>query len=120
MIYSRSVVLAERFYSKLDFNVIFRLPPDGEPGYLSLRRGDAELGIVSAAWPREQLGLDTGTEPRFELFVYVDDVDATIESFRESLIKEPQDMPWGERIAYIRDPDGNPVALAAPSSSATP
>jgi lactoylglutathione lyase len=23
-------------------------------------------------------------------------------------------MPWGERQAYIADPDGNPVALATP------
>ncbi len=22
-------------------------------------------------------------------------------------------MPWGERVAYVADPDGNPVALAA-------
>jgi lactoylglutathione lyase len=23
-------------------------------------------------------------------------------------------MPWGERQAYVSDPDGNPVALATP------
>jgi lactoylglutathione lyase len=49
--------------------------------------------------------------------VYVDDLDATIAKLRDRLLREPQDMPWGERIAYVRDPDNNPVALVvAPSS----
>jgi len=25
-------------------------------------------------------------------------------------------MPWGERVGYVSDPDGNPVAVAAPST----
>ena len=28
------------------------------------------------------------------------------------VLAEPEDMPWGERMAYVSDPDGNPVALA--------
>ena len=56
-------------------------------------------------------------EPGFELFVYVDDVDAEAKRFQSALLKPPVNMPWGERIAYVRDPDGNPVALAAPISS---
>ena len=27
---------------------------------------------------------------------------------------EPADQPWGERIAYLEDPDGNLVMLTAP------
>lgn len=27
---------------------------------------------------------------------------------------EPADMFWGERVAYVADPEGNLVALAAP------
>ncbi|MFD6216230.1 VOC family protein, partial [Nocardia salmonicida] len=29
------------------------------------------------------------------------------------ILRSPIDMPWGERIAYVSDPDGNPVALAS-------
>jgi lactoylglutathione lyase len=29
-----------------------------------------------------------------------------------TVLREPTDMPWGERVAYVTDPDGNPVALA--------
>jgi lactoylglutathione lyase len=31
-------------------------------------------------------------------------------------LQEPADMPWGERIAYVSDPDDNPVALAVAAS----
>jgi lactoylglutathione lyase len=118
VIYSRSVVDAERFYASLGFEETFRMPAEGEPGYVSLRRGQAELGLVSGEWPRDQLGVEAGTQPRFELFVYVDDVDATLERHRDSVLREAQDMPWGERVGYVRDPDGNPVALAAPTATA--
>jgi hypothetical protein len=34
--------------------------------------------MVSAEWLREQLGLTVGAQPRFEMFVYVDDVDVAV------------------------------------------
>ena len=49
------------------------------------------------------------------MFVYVDDLDACVETLRADgvrIFSEPQDMPWGERLSYVSDPDGNPVALA--------
>jgi len=33
------------------------------------------------------------------------------------VLREPEDMPWGERIAAVADPDGNPVALCAERTS---
>jgi lactoylglutathione lyase len=46
------------------------------------------------------------------MYVYVDDVDAMLASLAGvPVLREPADMPWGERIATITDPDGNPVAL---------
>jgi lactoylglutathione lyase len=113
VIYSRTVAEAEQFYLSFGFQETFRLPPEGEPGYVSLRRGESELGIVSAEYPRDQLGVTIGAEPRFELFIYVDDVDAEAERLRDVMLSQPRDMPWGERLAYVRDPDGNPIALAA-------
>jgi lactoylglutathione lyase len=53
------------------------------------------------------------------MFVYVEDVDATVDEFKRSgvrVLRDPQDMPWGERVGYVSDPEGNPVAMAtAPS-----
>jgi len=113
VIWSRAVGRAQQFYLRLGFEETYRQPAEGEPGYVSLRRGESELGIVSTDWPRDHLGIATGTEPRFELYIYVDDVDATMSEFQDALLKEAQDMPWGERVGYLRDPDGNPVVLAA-------
>jgi lactoylglutathione lyase len=111
VMYSRDVPKAQRFYAELGFEEMFRMPAEGEAGYVSLRRGTADLGIVDAGWPRDQLGVRMGAEPRFELYVYVENIDATVERLGAALLKAPEDMPWGERIAYVRDPDGNPVAL---------
>ncbi|HLM28499.1 MAG TPA: VOC family protein [Acidimicrobiales bacterium] len=55
-----------------------------------------------------------------EMFVYVDDLDATIDELRgrgSAVLREPTDMPWGERVGYVTDPDGNPVALATAASA---
>ena len=74
-----------------------------------------EVAVVAAAWPDEQYGAPVGDGVRFELFVYVDGVDRLVEEMRAAgltVLREPTDMPWGERVAYVTDPDGNPVALA--------
>jgi hypothetical protein len=82
---------------------------------VALRRGDAELAVVAGEWARDQYGLTVGDGPRFEMFVYADDVDGLLADLRAegiTVLRDPADMPWGERIASIADPDGNPVTLA--------
>ena len=61
-------------------------------------------------------GVEPGPGPRGELFVYVEDVDATVASLRDAgarVVREPADMPWGERVGFVADPEGNLVSLAA-------
>jgi lactoylglutathione lyase len=117
VIYATRVAATAEFYERLGFVRHFELPLQGEPGYVGLRRGSHELAVVDAAWPAEQYGRGLGTGPRFEMFIYVEDVDETITRLRivTEVLREPADMPWGERIAYIVDPEGNPVAVAAPT-----
>jgi steroid delta-isomerase-like uncharacterized protein len=115
VVYSREVERSVGFYRRLGFEPHFRFQPDGEAGYVSLRRGDTDLGIVAAEWPEQRIGVEVGSKPRFELFVYVDDVDQTVGELRGAgvpVLREPEDMPWGERTAYVADPDGNPVTVA--------
>jgi lactoylglutathione lyase len=60
-------------------------------------------------------GVEPGLGPRHELFVYVDDVDSAVSELRvrgASVLREPADMPWGERVAFVTDPEGNVVSLA--------
>jgi lactoylglutathione lyase len=116
IVYASSVEATVAFYEQLGFESHFRFPAEGDPGYVGMRRGTDGLGVVDARWPAEQYGRPSGSGPRFEMFVYVDDVDHMVARLgeRSTVLRQPADMPWGERIAYLCDPDGNPVALAAP------
>jgi lactoylglutathione lyase len=43
-----------------------------------------------------------------------DDLEATVARLTEAkvtVLPEAEDTPWGERIATVADPEGNPVAL---------
>ena len=90
--------------------VTYRFPPDGEPGYVSLRPGRSELGIGR----QDQPGVLTND--RITLWVYADDCDAALDTLRSGgvqVVQEPLDQPWGERTAIVADPDGNRVIVAA-------
>jgi predicted enzyme related to lactoylglutathione lyase len=59
----------------------------------------------------------TGAAPRILPSIGVDDVDETlgrVEALGGSVRGAPNDMPWVQRVAHIRDPDGNPVNLTQP------
>ena len=120
VIYASNVERATSFYERLGFEKHYQFPPDGEAGYVGLRRNDTNLGIVHESSPRQMIGQSMGDGPRFDLFVYVDHLGAAVESMRGAgvpVLREAEDMPWGERIAFVADPDGNPVTLAASASS---
>jgi lactoylglutathione lyase len=115
VVYAADVSASAGFWERLGFERFFQLPEEGVPGYVGLRRGDTELAVVAQDWPRDQYGLRLGDGPRFEMFVYVDDVDALVPKLRAdgvTVLNDPADMPWGERVAAVADPDGNPVSLA--------
>jgi lactoylglutathione lyase len=103
------------FYRRLGFDETVRLNgPDGRVGYVGLSRGAAELAVTSVESPRTLAGVEPSPGPRGELFVYVEDLDATVDALRgtATIHKEAADMPWGERIAFLADPEGNLVTLA--------
>lgn len=60
-------------------------------------------------------------KPDGEEGVDVDDVDEVVSSLRAqgmTILREAADMPWGERLAYVTDPEGNP--WRSPALSASP
>jgi lactoylglutathione lyase len=116
VLYAKDVAAVAGFYARLGFREHVRMPaPDGSPGYVGMARDGAELAVTSEDSPRTLAGIEPGPGPRHELFVYVDDVDASVAELREAgatVIREPVDMPWGERVAFVADPEGNMVSLA--------
>ncbi len=116
VVYASDVERAATFWELIGFTRHVQLPDTGHPGYVGLRRAEGELAVTSAEWATERYGMRLGEGPRFEMYVYVDNLDELVESLRRrgvSVLRDPDDMPWGERIATVSDPDGNPVALCA-------
>jgi predicted enzyme related to lactoylglutathione lyase len=96
-----------RFYEQLGFSQTYQFPPEGEPGFVSMERGTSSIGIGAGG---------ASGEEAFSYWVYVDDVDAALATLRASgaaVVAEPEDQPWGERLARVRDPAGNLVHLGA-------
>lgn len=120
VLYAQDVELVAGFYARLGFEEHFRLAGDtGDAGFIALRREAAELGVTAEASPRLLAGVEPGPGPRHEFFVYVDDVDDVpneLQSAGAVTLRDPADMPWGERLAFVQDPEGNVVALAMPAA----
>ena len=94
----------------------YRFPED-DPVFVTLRLGESEIGIggVTDA-PLHGRPQRPAAGHRVELCVYVDDVDDAVGAARAAgveVVTEPADQPWGERVAYVADPDGNLVLLTA-------
>ncbi len=117
VVYSPDVQRSARFWEALGFERFVELPGgDEEPGYVGLRRGPAELAVTHIEWARQRYGLEISGGARFEMYVYVEDLEGLVSRLRAGgvrVLREPEDMPWGERIATVADPAGNPVALCA-------
>jgi predicted enzyme related to lactoylglutathione lyase len=85
-----------------------RHPEDGPVFYAGLRVGDSDLGLVSDD------GAATDAGQRMLISAAVDDVDALlgrVEQLGGRVLSPPTDMPWGQRVVHIHDPDGNAVNL---------
>ena len=90
------------YVAHLGFEEVYRF---GE-AYVSLT-GPLKVGITAVS-ELEPLG-------RASLWLYCDDVDAEVDALRNAgveVAREPEDMEWGERVALVRDPDGNEIFMA--------
>jgi lactoylglutathione lyase len=95
----------------LDGEVTYRFPPEGEgePGYVAMDIGSTHLGIALSP----DADADAGGQ-RIALWVYADSCDEAVERLRAgdaTVVEEPRDEPWGERVARVLDPDGNEIIV---------
>jgi predicted enzyme related to lactoylglutathione lyase len=87
---------------------VMRFPEDGPVFYVGLQLGDSELGLSSDS------GVSPGEPGRMLLSIEVPDVDALLPNVGDlggTATSGANDMPWGQRVAHIKDPDGNVVNL---------
>ncbi|GIE78654.1 extradiol dioxygenase [Actinoplanes philippinensis] len=85
-----------------------RVPDEGPEFYIELRIGTTALGLVS------EKDTEIGAPVRIILSAEVEDVDAllpVVESAGGTVPGRPGDMPWGQRVAHVLDPDGNMLNL---------
>ena len=117
VIVTPSLPLLLAFYKALFGAVeISRVPEDGPAFYVGLQIGNAELGVVADG------DADIVAPQRILLNINVADLGVgTVEGLLEHVealggrvLGAPNDMPWGQRVAHIQDPDGNTVNLTEP------
>lgn len=85
-----------------------RTPDEGPVFFINLRVGESDLGLVS------DTDVTLGTAQRILLSVAVAKVDelmGRVEELGGQVLGPANDMPWGQRVAHIKDPDGNTVNL---------
>jgi lactoylglutathione lyase len=106
------------FYGRLGFEEAYRFPPaDEEPAFISLHRDTFYITIAQIDVIRQQTGLPQvgrAATRAFDITVIVTDVDRVVADLCEAgaaVVMAPRDQPWGDRHAYVTDPDGNYVQI---------
>ncbi|MEC5184980.1 putative glyoxalase superfamily protein PhnB [Cryobacterium sp. MP_3.1] len=106
------------YVSVLSGVVDYRFPERGEPDYLTLRIGDGHVALGRGTAPALY-----GETPRpatghaVDLCMYVPDLAAVVEAAAAAVVVPPADMPWGERVAYLRDPEGTMLLVIQDADS---
>ncbi len=115
ILFSEDLARAAAFYARLGFTETFRTPADGEPIHIDLVLDGYRLGIASVASVRDDHGLDpVATGQRAAVIVWTDDTPAAYADLvagGATPVASPHQWLGRLLIAWIADPDGNPVQL---------
>lgn len=119
----RNVPASLAFYEKA-FGLKRRfLHEDGDKAYGELETGATRLGFVSLAQAEDVLGCrpvsssPDATPLAMEIALVTQDVAGLFEQALKAGAKShsaPAEKPWGQIVAYVRDPDGHLVELCSP------
>ena len=114
-IYSHDVLRLVGFYDGLGFREGFRTPKDGTPVHVEVTLDGFTIGIaaVDAAVADHGLSPDLGGRP-VEIVLWTDDTDrdyARLTADGAPSLSAPHDFLADLRLAWVADPDGNPIRL---------
>ncbi len=115
VLFSGNVPRAAAFYERLGFTETFRVPAEGEPIHVDLALDGYRIGIASVASTREDHGLDPVPEgQRAAVILWTDDTAAAFADLTAQgapALAAPHEWLGRLLIAWIADPDGNPIQL---------
>jgi catechol 2,3-dioxygenase-like lactoylglutathione lyase family enzyme len=115
ILFSDDLPRAVAFYSRLGFTETFRVPEAGDPIHVDLVLGGYKIGIATAASARDDHGLEPMAEgQRVTVVLWTDDTAAAYQELVAGGVPAlAAPHVWLDRmlIAWIADPDGNPVQL---------
>ena len=120
VLFSTDVTRSAAFYASLGFEEVFRTPVTGEPIHVDLVLDGYRIGIASVDSTRDDHGLDpVATGQRAAVVLWTEDVrsaHAELVAAGVPGLKEPQEWLGRLLIAWLADPDGNPVQIVQPLS----
>ncbi|MPV36764.1 VOC family protein [Georgenia subflava] len=87
--------------------VAYQFPDEGDADYLTLRIGSGQIALGRGTGPAMYGETPLpATGHAVDVCLYVPDLDAVTAAAAADVVVPPADMPWGERVAYLRDPEG--------------
>lgn len=115
ILFSNDLSRAAAFYGRLGFTETFRVPTQGEPIHVDLELDGYKIGIASVASTREDHGLDpVPAGQRAAVILWTDDTAtayAKLTADGARALAEPHEWLGRLLIAWVEDPDGNPIQL---------
>ena len=120
-VYSHDVMRLVSFYEGLGFRETFRTPKEGTPVHVEVVLDGFTIGIaaVDAAIADHGLNPNLGGRP-VEIVLWTDDADrdyARLTADGAPSLSAPHDFLSDLRLAWVADPDGNPIQLAQKRAS---
>ncbi|HEY8306008.1 MAG TPA: VOC family protein [Lapillicoccus sp.] len=120
VLFSPDVSRATAFYASLGFEEVFRTPATGEPIHVDLALDAYRIGIASVDSTRDDHGLEpVATGQRAAVVLWTDDVRsayAELVAAGAPGLQDPHEWLGRLLIAWLADPDGNPVQIVQPLS----
>ena len=115
ILFSEDLPGAVAFYRRLGFTETFRVPTSGEPTHVDLVLDGYKIGIASSDSTRADHGLDPiGEGQRAAVILWTDDTAAAYDDLvvgGARALASPHEWLGRLLIAWIADPDGNPIEI---------
>ena len=117
-LYTADIEAGLRFYSDLlGFKETFRTPREGIPEHVELTLDGFALGLGTVEAAKRVHGVDAAPgSPSMVIVVWTDDLEIAFERLKSAgvpVVQPPHETGNNNRIALLRDPDGNLVEIVA-------